>query len=116
MPILDNATFDGRRTLQLFLTNAAGADLLAPPLTMTIFDDEIGFEPGAVTRAPDGTAQISVRFLPPKSFRLQASSELKTWITLWNDWGAFGGSPFKQSFYDADSANFPQRFYRVRTE
>jgi hypothetical protein len=116
VPILHNATYDGPKTLELFLTNGVGAAFLGPPLIMTIFDEEPGFEPGAITRLADGTTQISVRVLPPTSFRLQASSDLKTWITLWDDWGAFGGSQFKQTFYDSDATKLPQRFYRVRAE
>lgn len=116
VPILHNATYDGPRTLELSLTNAVGVASLAPPLIITIFDEEPGFEQGAITRLSDGTTQISVRVLPPTGFRLQASSDLKTWITLWDDWGVLGGSLFKQTFYDANATNLPQRFYRVRTE
>jgi uncharacterized delta-60 repeat protein len=112
VPILDNATLDGPRTFQLFLTNGIGADFLAPPLTMTIFDDELGFEPGAIARLPDGTTQISFRVLPNTTYQLEVSSDLKTWTTLGNE---FGGSAFSQIFYDGDITNHSGRFYRIRT-
>jgi uncharacterized delta-60 repeat protein len=60
VPVLDNATVDGRRTLQLYLTNAVGAALIAPPLIMTIVDDEVGFAPGTLKRLPDGSVRMIV--------------------------------------------------------
>jgi hypothetical protein len=113
--ILNNASVDGPRTLQLYLTNAVGAEFVAPPLTMTILDDEFGFEPDTITRLADGSVRMIVQVPPFRTWYLEASSDLKNWTSATNlQW--IYASPFETEFIDPDAANSPRRFYRVRTE
>ncbi len=115
VPIIDDAAFDGFRTLQLYLTNAVGAEFIAPPLTMTILDDEFGIEPGTVKRLADGSVRMIAQFPPFSSVWLEVSSDLKKWTSATNlQWNY--ASPFESEFIDPDAANFPLRFYRVRTQ
>ena len=115
VPILDNAVLDGRRTLQLFLTNAVGADFIAQPLTMTILDDEVGFEPGTIKRLADGSVRMIVQVLPWQTWYLEVSSDLKNWTSA-TSVGQNYFSRFETELIDPDAAQFPRRFYRVRTE
>ena len=115
VPILNNAVLDGRRTLQLFLTNAVGAELVAPPLTITILDDEFSFEPGTITRLADGSVRMIVQVSQVSSVYLEVSSDLKNWTLATNlQW--IYASPFESEVIDPDAAQFPRRFYRLRTE
>jgi len=113
IPVLHNPTYDGPVTLELFLTNVVGAEFLAPPLVMTIFDEALGFEPGAITRDRDGTTILSVRVQTSGTAALEVSNDLKTWETLQEP---LGPSLFRQMLYDEDASKFARRFYRVRTE
>jgi uncharacterized delta-60 repeat protein len=115
VPILNNSALDGRRTLQLYLTNAVGADFIAPPLTVTILDDENGFRLGALTRLSDGGVRVIVENSDFRSILLETSSDLKTW-TLSTSFFQNDISPFEIEFLDPDAENFSARFYRVRTE
>jgi len=115
VPILNNAVFDGFRTLQLYLTNAVGAEFVAPPLTMTILDDEVGFERGTIKRLTDGSVRMVVQVPPFRTWYLEASSDLKNWTAATNlQW--IYASPFESEVIDPDAAQFPRRFYRLRTE
>jgi uncharacterized delta-60 repeat protein len=115
VPILNNAVFDGFRTLELYLTNAVGAEFVAPPLTMTILDDEFGLERGTIKRLADGSLRMIVQAPPFRTWYLEASNDLKNWTSATNlQWNYV--SPFEYEFIDHDAAHFPRRFYRVRTE
>ena len=112
--ILNNASVDGPRTLQLYLTNAVGTDFIAPPLTMTILDDEVGIEPGTIKRLADGSVRMIVQDLPGRAWYLEASSDLKNWTAANLQWNYV--SPFENEVIDPDAAQFPRRFYRVRAQ
>ncbi|MDB6020243.1 MAG: hypothetical protein JWQ04_100, partial [Pedosphaera sp.] len=70
--------------------------------------------PGVIFTAPGhfdntGTFQLSITGLANKSYLLQASSDLKTWVTLSTN--VPSASPFTLS--DPGATNFPLRFYRA---
>jgi hypothetical protein len=114
--ILNNASVDGPRTLQLYLTNAVGADFIAPPLIMTILDDEVGFEPGTITRLADGSVRMIVQDSPFRTlYYFEVSSDLKNWTEATNlQWNNV--SNFETEVIDPDAAQFPRRFYRVTAQ
>jgi len=115
VPILNNAMFDGFRTLQLYLSNAVGAEFIAPRLAVTIFDDEFGFELGTIKRLTDGSVRMIVQVPPFRTWYLEASSDLKNWTSATNlQW--IYASPFESEFIDHNAAQFPRLFYRLRTE
>jgi len=76
--------------------------------------DEFGFKPGAITRLANGTVQLTVQVpLLPRTYLLEASSDLMNWATVTN---FVPGSLTEHELIDPDAAQFARRFYRVRTE
>jgi hypothetical protein len=111
IPLIDNSTFDGSRTFELFLTNAVGAQFLAPALPVTIIDDEFGFLGNPVKNA-DGSTSLKIQVPVLVPFRVQASHNLEDWSDLeegYSSWSPTG----PVTFLDSLTSTWPKRFYRI---
>jgi hypothetical protein len=60
-------------------------------------------------RAKDGTFSMTVSGEPGRAYRVEASTDMRSWTAVGNVTGA--GTP--QPFTDAGAVTFPYRFYRV---
>ncbi|MCI0537805.1 MAG: hypothetical protein L0Z50_21535 [Verrucomicrobiales bacterium] len=114
--ILDNNVLESPRTFEVVLSDVLGFEAVGPPASLTIYDDEVGFVPGSVQLSLDsitGQQQALIRWntAPTGDYRLEASSDLKSWSEV-------KGTPFSHGLFwqqvDSDAGAFARRFYRAR--
>lgn len=89
--------------------NAAGVESAPSPEVSVTLKVPVRLKPGATPRSP-----VTVQFpaAPGKWYEVQASSDLKTWTTIWQTGVATVYSAVE--FQDVQSVMLKSRFYRLK--